>query len=190
MYFYYTGAKQYLGQQGKKEYSLGGFVSQNRISNNEIGNLFSQVSLYDIEKKLRNIIGIVLKNESGVDISDLRLWFESPANAYCKFEVAAVALAKDSKNQYYMEELANNESLPYNATFHSANGQSSSVLIGDLVADGMIGLWIKRTVDKDGITALFTDSAIKTRTTSLPVQEDVMLQLSWNDDDSSSSSSV
>lgn len=179
MYLYYTGAKQYLGDQGKKEYSLGGFVSQTKIQNAELGNLFSSISLLDIEQAKRNVIGIVLKNELGVNVKDVMLYFDSPADAFCKFEVAAVALASDTKVQYYMEEISNNESLPYNATFYSADGTVNSVNLGDLADTGMIGLWIKRTIDKPAVAALFTDAAIKARTTALLTQEDIVLKLDW-----------
>lgn len=189
MYFYYTGSKQYLAPQGKKEYSLGGYVSSTKVPNSELGKLFQGISLLTIEKGTRSIIGLVLKNETSVDVENLRLYFTRPDDAFCNFEIAVLALTSNSKGEYYMEEIANNESLPYNATFYSADGIGNSKLLGSLPAGGMLGLWLKRSIDKTKISELFTCDALAARTTPLPIEEEIQLNLTWDDDPGDSSSS-
>jgi hypothetical protein len=143
---YYTSSRSYLGQQGKANQSLGGFPSSSPVPNSQLGNLFSSITSYTKQNEITEVIGLILKNEDDNDVENLQFYFDLPENMVAKFEIAAVALQLNSKNQYYMEELSNSQSLPTYAEFHEADGLSNAVSLGILQADQMLGVWIKRTV--------------------------------------------
>lgn len=143
---YYSGPRQYLGTQSKPNQSLGGFPSVTPVPNSQQGSLFSAITSYTKQNEIIEVIGLILKNEDDHDVEDLQFYFDLPENPIASFEIAAVALQLNSKNQYYMEELSNPQSLPYYSEFHQANGLENAVSLGNLQAGQMLGLWIKRTV--------------------------------------------
>lgn len=146
MKLYYTGAKIYLTAQINKEKSLGGFPSITPIPNSQLGNLFSNISSYTLQNEIMSVIGVVLKNETGLDLSNVSFYFNLPEVVVGEYQIAAVNLSIDSNGRYYMEEIGNSNSLPYYATFYSANGVENAIDLGPIQSNGMLGLWIKRIV--------------------------------------------
>lgn len=144
---FYTNSKNYQDSQQKPEFSLGGYLSSTLVPNGEQNSLFDEISPLSIQNEIRNIIGLILKNEGDDDLSNIQFYFDIPENSQGQFQIAAVSLSLDSKNQYVMELLPNNQSLPYYADFHDADGIDNAVSLGPLKAGGMLGLWIKRTID-------------------------------------------
>jgi hypothetical protein len=141
---YYTGPRSYLAVQQKPSYSLGGYPSSSIVPNGQNGSLFSEVSSYTKQNEITEVIGLILKNEDE-DIEDLQFYFDLPDNCIGQYQIAVVALSKDSKDQYIMEEIGNSESLPYYAKFHDAL-KDSPVGLGPLAQNGMLGVWIKRSI--------------------------------------------
>lgn len=188
MKLYYTGSKTYLGTQPKKEFSLGGFVSSSIVPNSQLGNLFSDITKYTTGNEITEVIGIILKNETGSTVNDILFNFSLPESPVASYQIAAVQLSQDSDNNYYMEEIANQYSLPYYATFYSAD--DNQVNLGSLVADGMLGLWIKRTVT---FTATSCDDLFDNYKEGIEsaTSEQIGLVFDWTPipDESSSSSS-
>lgn len=188
---YYSGSRTYLGTQGKKELSLGGFPSSTVVPNDQQGNLFSSITPYAIQNELREVVALILKNESDSELSNIEFYFSVPENAVGKFQIAAVALSLDSKNQYLMEEISNNQSLPYGSEFHEATGAENAVSLGPLGANKMLGLWIKREIE----ATVKTDDQMWTdyiNETVIPNKETISLMFNETivEDSSSSSSSV
>lgn len=189
MKLYYTGSKTYLGTQQKKEFSLGGFVSSSIVPNSQLGNLFSDITKYTKGNEVTEVIGIILKNETGSAVSDILFNFSLPENLVASYQIAAVQLSQDSDGNYYMEEISNQYSLPYYATFYSADDSDNKVNLGSLLADGMLGLWIKRTVTftASDCNQLFDDykEGVESAT-----QEQIGLLFTWTavPDESSSAS--
>jgi hypothetical protein len=187
MQLLYTGASTYNTAQKKKEYSLGGFISSTVVPNAQLGNLFSLVSKYAIENDSFEVIALALKNDSLDKYYSVNIWFELPTGNYCDFEIAVVTLSQDTNDYYYMETLINNQSLPYNATFYSCNGQANAIDIGDLDSSGMVGLFIKRKINTTN-TALLNDNTTLNDNYNngvvLSQKEDVALKFSWSLDQS------
>ena len=186
---YYSNSKIYLTEQKNPSESLGNFPSSSVVPNNYMSNLFSMISQLTIENDTQEVIGVFLKNEEGVDISDLTLYFDYPENSQSKIEVAAVTPSQDSEGRHYIESIPNMNSLPYDATFYEADGVENKVNLGDLEADAYLGLWFKRTLNSGLIKTcdeLYTDF----ENDSTPEEvEDISLVFGWDEDESSSSSS-
>lgn len=185
MKFYYTGALHAEDAQVNPENSLGGFISSTIIPNDLLANLFTDISLFSLDKLPRETKGVILENDSIDDLENVIVYFEYPTDALCKLEIAAVTLVDNN----LMERLSNSKSLPYQATFHEANGLINAVNLGNLVAGAKIGIWLKRTfntVVKKTPTQLYADYVAGT--TELK-EEKIKLCIDWNIDESSSSGS-
>jgi len=182
MLFYYTGATKYLGEQIKPQYSLGGYVSNSIIPNGQLANLFSEISQLTYEKNSFEVKAIVLKNTLGVAANNIYFWFENEVGNYGDFELAVVTLNQDSDFGFYMEQIQNCRSLPYYATFYTANGEANKRLLGNLGANEYLGIWLKRTLNLPNMADANSCVALKANfdaETTLSKIETLKIQLNW-----------
>ena len=175
MRLYYTTITFDGDTQGKSEYSLGGFKSVTPIQNDLLGNLFSEISLYGIEKNSKEYIALILRNETGAEVDDVSIWFDYPLNTIVKLEVAPVAYTTQ------MEAVMTVNSQPFNATFYEANGHANAINIGNLGINGMVGLWFKRFILQDVvILQKQNDYLIANHGNPLVNNEEVVVNIMWN----------
>ena len=97
-------------------------------------------------------IALVLKNETGAEVNNLWLWFSYPDGCFSKYLVAAVDMTADANGVLQMEHVPNRNSKPLYADFYEASGQVNAVEIGTVAIDGMVGIWIQRSM-VDGLAA-------------------------------------
>jgi hypothetical protein len=183
---YYSGPRSYLAIQQKPNYSLGGYVSSSIVPNNQNGSLFSEISAFTKQSETIEVIGLILKNDGIEDINNIQFYFNFPDGVIGQYQIAAVALSKNSKDEYMMEEVSNSQSLPYYAEFYDANGIANKVNLGDLEAGAMIGLWFKRQVNfninvDDNLWNDYLNQVQKVN------KESIGLIFDWIDEESSSS---
>lgn len=159
MRFYYTGAKTYLGVQTNPLTSLGGFISSSPIPNNQLANLFGEISLLTINENLTENRAIVLKNELGANKSGLRLYYIYPKKAVTKLKIAAIAPTENGCDEFSLESLPNQRSSPYYATFYEAN---ASYAEGDMIITvaGSKGDKIQIREDNDESASFSADQVI------------------------------
>lgn len=175
---YYTTTTGEDELQSRFDKSLGGYKSSSLVLNDDFDNFFGDISNYTIQNyEKSNYIGIIMKNE-GTDKTDINVWFEYPEDSYSIIEIAAVDLATDSDGFKYMENIPTISSSPIYADFYEAEGETNKVNIGDLLANDMIGIWLKRTIDKSAV-----DSDIDGQIITDPNDENrvVMQELSKSD---------
>ena len=147
MKLYYTAASVAEAVQSKPQLSLGGFKSSSPLTNAQFGNLFGDITPVTISNFNQNqYIGLILKNETGGDITNAKIWFELPDGCYVNINVAAVDLTTDGQ----MEHIPNISSKPLNADFVEANVDAPADL-GDMVDGEEIGIWIERELLLDVI---------------------------------------
>lgn len=185
MKLYYTVASQENIAQKKIDYSLGGFKSSSQVPNGMIGNLFSELSLLALDRKLNEYIALVLYNDTGDEVSDITVYFDYPVDGnaaqtnLCKFEIAAVALNETDNS---MEIVENIYAQPYNAEFHEADGVANAVNLGSLVNNKGIGIWIKRSIIDSRVTDLFDPDTLNDNyvnsVTPLKVEE-ITIKINW-----------
>jgi hypothetical protein len=93
-----------------------------------------------------------------------------------------------------MENIDNSESLPYQGEFHEADGEENAVNLGNLQTNGMLGIWLKRSIvstvkkTNDQLYDDFVNGVVQSQ------REDIQIKLDWqlseeNSDSSESSSS-
>lgn len=183
MNLYYTGVLIPPGIQVNAHKSTGGYLSTSKVPSGSMENFFSEISQYTIEKDLKEIIGVVLKNETGSALTGVSLWVELPVDSYVKIEIALVNLTTDAEGYWMMEKVANRRALPYYATFVEANGEVDAIGLPDLSIDGMIGIWFRRSLDQTKVAELFTNEKIiarfKGEENALLKEEQIHLKMDW-----------
>lgn len=146
---YYTTTAGENELQSRFDKSLGGYKSSSLVLNDDFDNFFGDISNYTIQNSDKsNYIGIIIKNE-GVDKTDINIWFEYPSDSYSVIELAAVDLTTDSDGFKYMENIPTISSTPVYADFYEADGEVNKLNIGGLLSDEAVGIWLKRTIDRD-----------------------------------------
>lgn len=183
MLFYYTGAINYLDEQIKSQYSLGGYFSKSVIPNGQTSAIFSEITQLTHEKNLIEVKAIALKNTLGITVNNVYFWFEYEVGSYGNFELAVVTPSQDDEFGYYMEQIQNPRSLPYYATFYPANGEINKKLLGNLNANEYLGIWLKRTLNLDEMASALNCDILKTNFdagTTLPKLETVKINLQWD----------
>lgn len=173
MKFYYTTPVEQDYPQTRPDLSLGGFKSANPVPNASPRNLFSDVSVYTIKTNRPEYIALILKNETGVELSAVDLWFVYPTGCQVKYAVAAVDLDVNSQ----MEHISTPYQAPYFAEFHEADGEANKVELGDMAIGTMIGIWLKRTLNIDAITDQYSDTNLSTNGNPVQADEDVSIVL-------------
>ena len=157
MQLFYTVSSKPEDVQPKPSLSLGGYKSSSPLQSNLMGTMFGDISMYTVKNSYsNNYIALVLKNTTGVDVTNVMFSFTIPSTSYAAFNVAAVGMIADSDGNLAMEQVQTNMSKPISATFYSANGVANAVNIGSILAGGQIGLWVERVLD---LPTIKTDQA-------------------------------
>lgn len=158
MKLYYTVSSGSEQVQTKTSLSLGGYKSSSPLVNSQIGNLFSDITAVTINNFNQNqYIGLVLKNETGIAVTGVSMWFEYPDQCFSIYRVAAIDMITDSSGDKIMEHISNISSKPLNAEFYEAADGDHPVDLGDLAIDEQIGIWIERELLPEVITAQQSD---------------------------------
>lgn len=139
----YTGAQNFDTPQIEASKSLGGFVSSSIIQNDVLNNLFGDITNYTIQKSSSDTKCIAIKN-TGPTITDLTIYYESPVNSLFDYFIGAVSPTTNECNESIFEQLQNSESSPYYCTFYNPNTELTKINVGNIAADGYLGLFIKR----------------------------------------------
>ena len=148
MKLYYTVSSATGDQQSKPSLSLGGFRSNSLTPNSVLGNFFNDISIYSIKSANSNkYLGLILKNETGVDVVGIKLWFQFNENCYSKINVSVISLAKDSRGNNFMERVPTPYSKPLYSEFVEASSEESELIIGDLLKDEEVGIWLERELN-------------------------------------------
>lgn len=147
MILYYTGAVASLQQQKDPSKSLGGWISNTVIPNGRLGNLFSGLSLSLIENPISQLRVIVLKNTSGSDLTDVKLYTTTPDGAQTTWKLGVATPSIDPTcNEPYFETLDNENTLPYYTELSDAEAMGNAINIPTLANNGYIGIFIQRDV--------------------------------------------
>lgn len=187
MKLYYTVSSASEAVQVKPHLSLGGYKSQSQVTNSQFGNMFSEVTPTTISNFNQNqYIGLVLKNDSIIDVTNVEIYFTFPTGCYSILRLAAVDMVADSAGTLQMEHIDNQFSKPLNATFYEASGSANKVDVGDLDAGTQIGIWIERELLIDVITAQQAavyepDPALEGRFKAVVLDkyDDIGMKISW-----------
>ena len=158
MKLYYTVSSYQDTPQRSIGLSLGGYRSSTFVRNDEMNNLFGDISLLSLKQNRSQYIAIMMKNELDVVAGNVRLFFSFPMPTQCIYQLAAVITTKDSDGNDVMERTETIYSKPMYGTFVSPTEQSPAI-IGDMQPGQQIGLWICRSLDLDAAMEEYNDVA-------------------------------
>ena len=178
MKLYYTSVIELDRIQDRPDLSLGGFKSITPVPNASFSNLFSDISSYSIYSDREEYIGIILKNETGADVRNVKFYFDYPEGCQKILEVAATDLNAEGM----MEIIGTCYSRPLYSEFYAADGVANAVELGDIADEGMIGLWFKKIVDVTTIKEQYSDLKLATDGNPEQTKEDINLIFSWEED--------
>ena len=172
---YYTTKVAAEDIQTRADLSLGGFKSSTMIPNNSLSNLFSDLSLYSIQRNSSEFIAVIATNTAAADIVNINVWFGYPAMCQRKIEIAAVDLTVEGE----MEGIDSAFSQPYYADFHEADGEGNKIQLGDIEAGKSIGIWLKSSIVLQNIEGVYSDENIETNGNPIEEEESVRIIFDW-----------
>ncbi len=175
MKLYYTTSVSEDAFQDRPDLSLGGYKSSVAAPSDSYNNLFGNISCYSVQQDQHEYIALIVKNETGVDATNIRLWLEYPSDSQKTIEIAVVALNASN----YMEHINNPYSAPLMATFYEADGEVNALDLPDILADGLLGFWFKKIIDKDAVKEPYTDDNIEANGNVEPSNEEISLIIGW-----------
>lgn len=173
---YYTSKKGEDEVQTRADLSLGGYRSSTVIPNNSFNNLFSDLSYYSIQRNQDEFIGVIVKNESEIELTGVGLWFEFPELSQRKVYVSAVDLTVDGR----MEDIQNSYQQPYYAEFHEADGELNKVDLGNFAPGEQIGIWFKSSINKEVITQQYSDEYLEANGSPKESPEEIKIIFEWS----------
>ena len=138
----YTGAVKQGAEQLDPNKSLGHLVSGSQISNDQLANLFPNISSLSLQTKKRDTKMIALYNDDGVDLANLQFSFDLVSSPICKYKIAFVNPTIKGTDSCF-EEIQNSTSLPYYATFNEIT-PSSVFTIPSMLNATYLGIWVTR----------------------------------------------
>ena len=144
MRLYYTVSSREDDVQAKSILSLGGFKSSTPVQNNVFNNLFSDLSLFSLEKASTEYVALMLVNERKVTTTNIKLWLENITDSYCKYRVSVVELSTVK----VMERIPTINSMPFYAEFYEVGSVEEAISIPNMVVGSMFGIWIERSIDE------------------------------------------
>lgn len=145
MKLYFSIISQEGQPQTQSKLSLGGFCSSSLVSSGALNSIFSDVSTYTIEKRRKEYVCLILKNDTGQVAKDIEIWINQNANDQCKFRIGLAS--SNIKGEF--EAVPNPFSKPMYTEFNSADGQNDSIAIPDMQDEDKIGIWIERSINEE-----------------------------------------
>lgn len=177
MRLYYTNISIQDGEQKQPHLSLGGFISSTVVPNNSYSNIFGDISCYSVAENKEEYAVIALKNETGVEATNVTIYITYPENCQQKIELAFVAFNANGE----MEIVNSQYDAPYNAEFHDVEGIENAVNIGNISIDGYIGIWFKRIIDVAAYTDQYSDESLAANGNPLEADENIVLSIIYNE---------
>lgn len=139
--------------------SLGGYISELPLKNDEFDNLFGEVSIYGAANGKTEYRALVLVNDGEKAAEDVKLWVSTDGESnFGDILIAPVAMNEDSEGRPVMERIADIYSKPFVGDF-SQPSESDPINIGIMPAGMAIGIWVCRKINKDNIKESYNDLA-------------------------------
>jgi 4-hydroxy-3-methylbut-2-en-1-yl diphosphate synthase IspG/GcpE len=180
MNLYYTNVAYADQAQNRPDLSLGGFRSSSKVPSADYNNLFGDVSAYSIQTNKEEYICIMLKNETGVIATAVKLWVSLPTETSFKIEVGATTPTITGE----VERIQTPYQRPMYATFVSVEGEVNAASLGNIAINGMIALWFKKIVNISALQEQETDTSLANYFAAnsenrKPSVQDIDIVLSW-----------
>ena len=178
MQIFYTNTKQPNSVQIKSNESLGGYCSTSLVPSGENGVLFSEISMSDIEKDIKQYVGLMLKNEEENTATGLSIYINKEVNSLCKYRIGFSV----PNNEGMIEVIPSSKSKPYYVEFNTADGESDAITLPDMEKDQSLGLWVERSIDQESESIKNRnepDYLYEHRNDTQPTNEKISIIVKW-----------
>jgi len=187
MKFYYTGNKKGGLPQPQGDLSLGGYVATSEVPDALLANLFDQVSLYTQRLNKAEYRVIALFNDETTTYANLKVWIDYLNQASDEvdagvFQLGYAAFKADNCGDLYVDSLGNAQAAPRGVTLVGADGESNALALPNLEAGMYLALYLRRSLNPAFLAPLSDADlqSIRDGNLVLPVEEEVLVQLSWS----------
>lgn len=125
-----SGASHPNAEQRDVMASTGGYISSTTVPNGKVNALFDDLSCYSHEKKIEEVVGIFLRNDTDQTVNNVIIQqiyhndFGTESKTV-KFEFAAV----EPKDNQLIEKTGNRRNFPYNAEFFTPTAKREFALL-------------------------------------------------------------
>jgi hypothetical protein len=161
MRLFFTGASTALATQTESVKSLGGLISTSPVPNDQKNALFSTLSEFTVTKGNKEVRCVVLKNESGGDLTNVNIWYDNLSqDAITNYRMALVTPATNSDGDLAFESVDNIFTTPIVADFYDNRGSANALIIPSLLADAYIGVWVERSINSYAVNTARTCDAL------------------------------
>lgn len=143
--FYYTGADKFLASQPQSKLSLGNFIASSKIANGQLSNVFGAISETMLEKGVKEMRCIALKNEGVTNITQITLSVVKTADVISQFAGFFILPAEGDCQDFYFEKLTDPNSIPTSGTLITLEGGNIVVNL-TLLPGEYLGLWLQRII--------------------------------------------
>lgn len=180
MRLYYTTSKEGgTDPQEKINQSLGGYISAIPVPKKALSNFFGEITEYTKSNPQEQYICLFLRNELGKDITGIKIWFDHPEGCFSQIKIAASDLSGGAS-----ERIKDMYSAPfYVDEFFEANSEDDAFDLGDIATDGVVAIWLERTILTDVIKEQklyeFIDD-YEAKEIELKIEDDIKMSISWD----------
>ena len=148
MRLFFTGALSFLGPQANPRLSLGGLISSSPVPNDSLNAIFGTISDYEASRGSKQTIGLVLRNESGSEITSGNIWYENNSvSPISNIRMSVVEIGTDPCGDLFIEQLQSTQASPTSASFSDNRGEVNAISIPTIPINGYVGVWIERTIN-------------------------------------------
>ncbi len=139
--------------------SIGGYVSELTVRNDEFDNLFGEISVYGASKAKTEYRALVLVNDSDQEATDVTLYMTTAGELnQGTLLIAPVAMNVDKEGRPVMERIPDIYSKPFVGDFQTTDSENK-LNIGAIPPNGSIGIWVCRQIDTDNVMKDYRDVA-------------------------------
>lgn len=185
MELYYTVSSGYNDIQSRVGNSLGGYKSSTLVRNDDLENLFGEISIRSVQVNRDEYMALVLYNNEN-DVTNIQCWFEFPENSQTTLQIGATLPTLDKNNNPVFERVNTVNSKPFTPKFIDAS-QDNPALLGGLESGKEMCLWFKRILNIDNIKNSWDNVAerdLNTRSRYKPIDhptvENINFQIIWD----------
>lgn len=139
--------------------SIGGYISELTVRNDEFDNLFGEISVYGASKAKTEYRALALVNDSDQEATDVTLYMTTAGELnQGTLLIAPVAMNRDSEDRPVMERIPDIYSKPFVGDFQATDSENK-LNIGTIPANESIGIWICRQINEDNVRVDYGDIA-------------------------------
>lgn len=135
--------------------SLGGIISTTEITDNTLNNLFDDVTGDEHTAGDTEYRAFFFKNTSAETGYNAKVWIESNTTAADD----TINIGIEGSQGSPIQTIGTEQSSPGGISFSTASSQGNALVIGDMEAGSVIGIWVKRIVSA-GTTPQANNSAV------------------------------